>query len=138
MSLHNFISHNTYIMIASIIDWSVLYWVDYSSKWAEIIEISESDFADIVSWISEIDPVSWEVVEVAPPTPSDAELTELKRQEMQSLIDLYYPLEKRLTYLSQWALDTADTDFTTMNTYINGIKAEFVANGKDADFTEWL
>lgn len=122
-------------MIASIIDGSVLYWVDYSSKWAELVEISESDFADIISWISEIDPVSWEVVEVAPPTPSDAELTELKRQEMQSLIDLHYPLETRLTYMNAGIFDSADTDFTTMNTYINGIKAEFDTNGKDADFT---
>lgn len=123
-------------MIASILNWQVLYWVDYSSKWAEIIDISEGDFADITSWISEIDPVSWEIVEVIPPTPSDAELTELKRQEMQSLIDTHYPIETRLQILSQWVLDSADTDFVAMYTYIDGIKAEFANNGKDADFTE--
>jgi len=122
-------------MIASIIGWSVLYWVDYSSQWADTVDISESDFTEILSWRSVVDQSTWEVVVVEETPPTDNELTELKRQEMQALIDLYYPLETRLTYISAGIVDSADSNFTTMNTYLNGIKAEFADNGKDANFT---
>jgi len=123
-------------MIASIFNWQVLYWVDYSSKWAELIEVSENDFAEISAWRATIDVVSWEVIEVEETPKTDEELTEVKRQEMQSLIDTHYPLETRLQYMTKGILDDTDNDFVDMNEYMNWINAEFTSNGKDADFTE--
>jgi len=123
-------------MIASILNWAVLYWVDYSSQWAEIVQISENDFAEISAWRATIDVVSWEVIEVEETPKTDEELTEVKRQEMQSLIDTHYPLETRLQYMTKGILDDTDNDFVDMNEYMNWINAEFTSNGKDADFTE--
>lgn len=110
-------------------------YTQWDAEWYYSYDIADIDTNKINAWYTIMrDESTWDLSYISN-TGSDTYETELKRQEMQSLIDLYYPLETRLTYLSQWALDTADTNFTTMNTYINGIKAEFVDNGKDADFT---
>jgi len=120
----------------SIMNGEYIYWSDLSDRGAEVFEITEEQFANIEKWLWKI--VDGEYVDIViekKPLTND-ELTEIKKQEMESLISLHYPLETRLQYMTNWIINKDDTNFVDMNSYINGIKAEFADNGKDADFTE--
>jgi hypothetical protein len=110
-------------------------YTQWNQEWYYSFTIDDIDTNKINAWYTiTIDGATWDLIYTSN-TDSNTYEIESKRQKMQSLIDLYYPLETRLSYITAWVIDSADTNFTTMNTYINGIKSEFVDNGKDADFT---
>lgn len=71
----------------SYIDWQYNYWIDLSEQWAEVFEITLSDFQKIQSWLSMI--VDNKVVDVPVKELTEEELQEIKDN---ALIEIKIPL----------------------------------------------
>lgn len=92
-------------MFLSILNNEVLYWIDYSSRWAEVLTITQEDFQKIQSWLATFDVETKEVVDieqVIPPQPTFEEIQELRANEQVNIIipmtvwdsETYYPMVK--------------------------------------------
>lgn len=106
-------------------------WSDFSYL------VTDVDMDKVNLWYTvERDAASGDLSYISSSESDDAELA-AKELEMNAVINKNYPYELRMDYMVKWVLDDTDNDFVDMITLLWDIKAEFLANGKDADFTEW-
>ena len=89
----------------SILDWWIAVGIDYSDRWAEIIQITEEEYGKIRSWLAIFDVSKKEVVDVEqviPPEPTFEEIQELRANEPVNIIipmtvwdsEVYHPMVK--------------------------------------------
>jgi len=70
-------------MKVSILEWNIIYWVDYSTKWAEVFDIEDSDFEKIKSWthiMIDRDVIETPIIESLEKT--EEELAEIEAKEL--------------------------------------------------------
>ncbi len=73
----------------SIIDWWVAVWIDYSDRWAEVINITQEEFNKTQSWLAIFDVSTMEVTDVeqvVPPEPTPEEIREVIKNELVHII----------------------------------------------------
>lgn len=65
----------------SLLNWQALYWIDYSDRWAEVLQISKEDYIKIRNGLAEFDVKTRTVVDLPQPEPVEPTEEELQAQE---------------------------------------------------------
>lgn len=84
-------------------NWQVVYWVDYSNKWAEVVDITEAQF------LEETKPI---VEPIPEPTQEELEEMKLKQKEQQRETEIQ-EIEKMI--LRKQALEFLEEDTEEIN-----------------------
>lgn len=101
-------------MKISILNGEVIYWVDYSKLWAEVINLSEADASKLRAKTHKFDIETKGVVELPTPEPepipepTDEEIREAKIQEVEKLL-----LRKQAMELVWETTDSIVTEIAT-------------------------
>ncbi len=120
-------------MIISILNWELLYGIDYSEKWAEIVKISQEEFNKIQSWLARYDIESKKVKDIKIPNLTKEEKIEknreIKEQEEEQekaiksdLIVAKYTITDQINHIRR-ILQTLseDQELQDMGKFIDGI-----------------
>lgn len=118
-------------MKISILKNEVITGIDLSRKWAEVIEISDSDWQKLIAKTHKFDIKKKELVELPTPEPTEEELKEQKKLEARRLIEKKYKEHDQINTI----LFGTQEEIDEMKTYIKSILDEYRAKGKDADFS---